>query len=62
MNKKLFILAFLIASIASSFGIVQTSPSSVAMAQTDQNNNMTDNKVSNMTDQLSMEGEILHDR
>jgi len=32
------------------------------MAQTDQNNNMTDNKVSNMTDQLSMEGEILHDR
>ncbi|HJS63955.1 MAG: hypothetical protein ACM31H_01140 [Nitrososphaerales archaeon] len=62
MNKKLFILAFLIASIASSFGIVQTSPSSVAMAQSDQNNNMTDNKVSNMTDQLSMEGEILHDR
>lgn len=62
MNKKLFILAFLIASVASSFGIVQTSPSSVAMAQTDQNNNMTDNKVSNMTDQLSMEGEILHDR
>jgi hypothetical protein len=62
MNKNLFILAFLIASIASSFGIVQTSPSSVAMAQSDQNNNMTDNKVSNMTDQLSMEGEILHDR
>lgn len=62
MTKKIFILAFLIASIASSFGIVQTSPSSVAMAQTDQNNNMTDNKVSNMTDQLSMEGEILHDR
>jgi hypothetical protein len=62
MNKKLFILAFLIASIASSFGIVQTSPSSVAMAQPDQNNNMTDNKLSNMTDQLSMEGEILHDR
>lgn len=62
MTKKIFILAFLIASIASSFGIVQTSPSSVAMAQTDQNNNMTDNKASNMTDQLSMEGEILHDR
>ncbi|MGB9167357.1 MAG: hypothetical protein WCB31_00350 [Nitrososphaeraceae archaeon] len=62
MNKKLFILAFLIASIASSFGIVQTSPSSVAMAQSEQNNNMTDNRVSNMTDQLSMEGEILHDR
>jgi hypothetical protein len=62
MNKKLFILAFLIASIASSFGIVQTSPSFVAMAQSDENNNMTDNKVSNMTDQLSMEGEILHDR
>lgn len=62
MNKKLFILAFLIASIASSFGIVQTSPSSVVMAQSEQNNNMTDNKVSNMTDQLSMEGEILHDR
>ena len=62
MNKKLFILAFLIASIASSFGIVQTSPLSVAMAQSDENNNMTDNKVSNMTDQLSMEGEILHGR
>jgi hypothetical protein len=62
MNKKLFILAFLIASIASSFGIVQTSPLSVAMAQSDENNNMTDNKVSNMTDQLLMEGEILHGR
>lgn len=62
MNKKLFILAFLIASIASSFGIVQTSPLSVAMAASDENNNMTDNKVSNMTDQLSMQGEILHDR
>jgi len=62
MNKKLFILAFLIVSIASSFGIVQTSPLSVAMAASDENNNMTDNKVSNMTDQLSMQGEILHDR
>jgi len=62
MNKKLFILAFLIASIASSFGIVQTSPLSVAMAASDENNNMTDNKVSNTTDQLSMQGEILHDR
>ncbi len=62
MNKKLFILAFLIASIAFSFGIVQTSPLSVAMAQSDENNNMTDNKVSNMTDQLEMQGEILHDR
>ena len=62
MNKKLFILAFLIASIASSFGIVQASPLSVAMAASDENNNMTDNKVSNMTDQLSMQGEILHDR
>ncbi|HLN34521.1 MAG TPA: hypothetical protein VK250_04495 [Nitrososphaeraceae archaeon] len=62
MNKKLFILAFLIASIASSFGIEQTSPLSVAMAASDENNNMTENKVSNMTDQLSMQGEILHDR
>lgn len=62
MNKKLFILAFLITSVASSFGIVQTSPLSVAMAQSDENNNLTDNKVSNMTDQLSMQGEILHDR
>ena len=62
MNKKLFILALLIASIASSFGIVQTAPLSVAIAQSDENNNMTDNKVSNMTDQLSMQGEILHDR
>lgn len=62
MNKKLFILAFLIASIASSFGIVQTSPLFVAMAQSDEKDNMTDNQVSNMTDQLSMEGEILHGR
>lgn len=62
MNKKLFILAFLIASVASSFGIVQTSPLSLAMAQSDENNNMTDNKVSNMTDQLSMQGEILRNR
>ena len=62
MNKKLFILALLIGSIASSFGIVQTAPLSVAIAQSDENNNMTDNKVSNMTDQLSMQGEILHDR
>ena len=62
MNKKLFILALLIGSIASSFGIVQTAPLSVAIAQSDENNNMTDNKASNMTDQLSMQGEILHDR
>jgi hypothetical protein len=62
MNKKLFILALLIVSIASSFGIVQTSPLFVAMAQSDEKDNMTDNQVSNMTDQLSMEGEILHGR
>jgi hypothetical protein len=62
MNKKLFILAFIIASVASSFGIVQTSPLFVATAQSDEKDNMTNNQVSNMTDELSMEGEILHGR
>ena len=62
MNKNLFILTLLVVSIASSFGIALTSTLFIAVAQSEGQNNMTDNQMSNMSEQLSMQGEILHDR
>lgn len=66
MNEQLIIATVLILTIVLSIGVMQISEFSVVVAEENGNltdkGNMTDDTVSNMTEELSMQGEILHDR
>ncbi|MFB5600990.1 MAG: hypothetical protein ACE5SW_12290 [Nitrososphaeraceae archaeon] len=66
MNNQLILATVVIVTVVLSFGVFQMSGVSIIVAQeNEENGNMTDNTETNMTEmteELSIQGEILHNR